>query len=267
MVNVQNYNLFTFLAAEQENTLVSVHRFRSDLNVLAELDGLYQAPINYVDVPEQQEVILRLLLFTHFHLYVTFANLVRMHISEALASTRKAIDAGLSAYEMILDPVSISEYLQGTSRFKFIKSRISNARKADPSSYSLAPLLIRIHERCSEFGSHADESSFVHRVSVESMPSGNKKLRLAFMHFQLPDDPVEAHWYNVDALLAYFHILSIFAEFIPRVTSKQFDTQAWRVQIQQLGQRIDAEWDNCCAWFEKREASLAASVAARQTQQ
>lgn len=94
-------NLLNFLAAEHENELVSTHKHVRDLDVLAKFEGLYQAPVGHLDIPDPQRPIAKLYLFVHYHLYSTVANLMRMHVSEALSCERKAIDAALSAYEML----------------------------------------------------------------------------------------------------------------------------------------------------------------------
>ena len=42
--------------------------------------------------------------------------------------------------------------------------------KNDPSKYPLSHTLINIHDACSEFGSHADISSFFYRLERKKIP-------------------------------------------------------------------------------------------------
>jgi hypothetical protein len=135
-------NLLSFIAAEHENELVSVHKHGPDLQVLANIDGLYQAPVQDFDVPGPMRPIAQLYLFVHYHLYSTVANVLRRHVSEALGCEHKANDAALSAYVMLTDPASIPAYQARDWKFLNIKRHVEKARKGDTGRFPLAEELL-----------------------------------------------------------------------------------------------------------------------------
>jgi len=202
-----------FLAAEEQNLLITWSNLHPDFRVFSRLDGLMREPVALIDVPKGQEALPGLYLFTHYHLYISIANLARSHLSESLASTRKAIDAGLSAYEMLLEPTSIPLYERRDHRFIFIKRHIERIRKKDPTRYPLAADLLRFHDVCSEIGSHADISSFVYRIEQKGTENP-AKTQLYFHYFQFSSDSDEYHLHFLETLLAYPHILRIFAPMV-----------------------------------------------------
>ncbi|MGH9959768.1 MAG: hypothetical protein ACREBC_22035 [Pyrinomonadaceae bacterium] len=245
-------NFLEFLAGEEQNLLTSLVTMRQDFDVFNHLDELYRAPVGLIDVPKGEDMVPGLYLFVHFHLYVSFAALARSHLSECLASTRKAIDAALSGYEMMVDPDSIPLYKAHDSRFQFIKSYIAKVRKGDASRYPLAVDLVALHEICSEFGSHADVSSFAYRVEMKEADHPGKST-LLFHYFQFPRDNNEYHSYFVETLLAYQQILVIFQDF---VASKALGLgEGWKDEIAKLGAVLEKERAACYAFFEAKSKS------------
>jgi len=245
-LKIDNISFLKFLSVEEQNILSTLVNLRQDFDVFSRLDGLYRAPFGLIDVPVREELVPSLYLFVHFHLYFSVACLSRSHFSECLASTRKAIDASLSAYEMILDPSSQLLYETRHSRFQFVKRHISKARKADPSRYPLAVKLLELHDICSEFGSHADVSSFVHRVEMKGTGQPGKST-LLFHYFQFPSDKHEYHFYFVETLLAFHQMLIIFQDFI---SSKAIGLKVgWCEEIAKLGSVLEKEHAACYAFF------------------
>src|SRR5205814_6458438 len=113
------------------------------------LDGAYQAPIEFTDIAaadKHKEAVLTLYLFVHYHLYFSTACLLRCHLSESLASTRKAIDATLTAYRLIEFPDTLAQYKERHRHYQNIKGHIDRVRRGDASKYPLAEQLIRLHE-------------------------------------------------------------------------------------------------------------------------
>jgi len=248
-LKIDDVNFLKFLSGEEQNILSTLVNLRQDFDVFSHLDGLYRAPFGLIDVPVGEELVPNLYLFVHFHLYFSVACLGRSHFSECLASTRKAIDASLSAYEMILDPSSQPLYENRDNRFQFIKAHISRARKADPSCYPLAVELLELHDICSEFGSHADVSSFVYRVEMKDTDQSAKS-SLLFHYFQFPCDKHEYHVYFVETFLAFHQMLIIFQDFI---ASKAIGLKVgWREEIAKLGSVLEKERAACYAFFEAK---------------
>src|SRR4051812_26879118 len=97
-VGMYETNLLEFVSKEENNLLTTIHNYHEDVEHFARVDGHFQAPTKYVTVPAADNhgrMLLGLYLFTHYHLYLSFVTLMRCHLSDSLASTRKAIDATL----------------------------------------------------------------------------------------------------------------------------------------------------------------------------
>lgn len=115
-MDVPQTNLLEFIGAEQTNLLVMMTKCHVEIaKIFPHLDGAYQAPIGFIDVnikDEHKKTILSLYLFTHYHLYFSTVCLLRCHISDSFGSTRKAIDATLTAYQLIEEPDTLPLYQQ-----------------------------------------------------------------------------------------------------------------------------------------------------------
>lgn len=160
---------------------------------------------------------------------------LRSHLSDSLSSVRKAIDSTLCAYKIILDPKSAESYVNRDKFFQFIKSNIQKEIKKSPSNYPLANDLINIHELCSEYGSHADISSFIHRF--ETRETTNEDIRLLLVHyFQFPRDFEEYRFYYITILRAFYSMFIVFKIFLDQKL-KIIDPK-WELTIHDLGPKL-----------------------------
>ncbi|MGH8771466.1 MAG: hypothetical protein ACREV2_09860 [Burkholderiales bacterium] len=96
-----------FIGTEETNLLVTMVKCHAEIaKVFPILDDVYQAPIKLVDVninDGHKRTVLALYVYTHYHLYFSTVCLLRCHLSDSLGSTRKAIDATLTAASYSLD--------------------------------------------------------------------------------------------------------------------------------------------------------------------
>lgn len=221
-----------FTAKEEQNLLISLLKYRPDFEVFTRLDRLFQKPIPLLKIPPTEDTLPKLYLFTHFHLYFSISQLMRAHLSESFASTRKAIDATLSAYEMILHPETIPLYIARNIKFQSIKGHISRARKNDSNSYPLAEELIELHSICSEYGSHADVSSFLHR-------SETKEENIVVQYFQFPQNEGEYHLYYAETLLAYTQMLIVFTPMLTKYAQNL--EKSWEEELNKIHTALKAE--------------------------
>ena len=182
-----------YLGSEEQNLLTSIANFRQEFDLFHNVDQIYQAPLGRLCVGEDEAVVPQLYLFVHFHLYFSVTCILRSHLSEALSSTRKAIDAALSAYALILDPDKTTAYLERDKYFRAIKANIQRRLEKDESSFPLARELLNIHGKCSEFGSHADVSSFFHRLQITDLDEKNSEM--LFHYFQFPANRDQYRFY------------------------------------------------------------------------
>ena len=87
---------------EERNLLTSMANFREEVELFQKLDKVYQAPLSRLTVSEEEAIVPQLYLFVHFHLYFAVSCILRAHLSDALSSARKGIDAALTAYKLRL---------------------------------------------------------------------------------------------------------------------------------------------------------------------
>jgi len=184
-------------------------------------------------------MLVGLYLFTHYHLYLSMVTLARCHLSDSLASTRKAIDATLTAYRLHVQPETLQEYLDEKGSYRFITRTIARAREKDDKLFPLAPPLLHLHGVCSQFGSHADISSFAHRVNVK--PVDANKAIVEHLMFQYPEDPDEFRYYLASTMSAFVLMLQVFIDPLTKhirakVDGKDFDLAAWRDSTQKLAE-------------------------------
>jgi hypothetical protein len=259
MIETQT-NLLEYIGAEETNLLVSMMRFPRDINAFQNIDGLFQAPTTHIDIKvkdfeaftddERHKItVVALYSFVHFHLYFSTTCLLRCHLSDSLASTRKAIDAALTAYKLIHEPKTLNEYVEGHYAYKFIKKHIDKARQKDKTLYPVAQPLIELHEICSEFGSHADVGSFIHRVRVEKTSGVNKQL-LKHLMFQVPEHALEHRYYLLRTYLGFVLMVLIFTDFIGGLT-KGFDVSDWKKRVEEMGGSVQSVADECMTAMRK----------------
>jgi hypothetical protein len=234
-------SLLSFIAAEHENELVSTLKHAQELQWLSRIDGLLRAPIADLDVPKGLQAIAQLYLFITFHLYTTVVNLMRLHLAEALGCERKAIDAALSAYEMLTDSESISAYHDREWKFLNIKAFIDKARKKDPEAYPLARDLLCTWDHCSEFGAHADLSTFAGRLNQTPIAEDPDKQLLHFFYFQAPSSEDEARFLYVDVFANFIAMSKIFDPLF-KAHSKGVDWPNWVKSREDVEGAILGEW-------------------------
>lgn len=239
-MKVKESNFFDYLGTEEHNLLASIANFKEEFNLFADLDRIYRKPLKRLDVnPNQESLIANLYLLTHFHLYFSVSCLLRSHLSECLASLRKAIDAALTAYEIILKPDTAKSYIDKLhpdhKRFRFIKSYIQTRVDKDQFKYPLAHGLIKIHTACSKFGSHADIDSFFHRLERREIPDQPGE-ELLLHYFQFPRQLEEYRGYFVLTLLAFLSLFRIFKVFFDEKL-RIFDLE-WELTIEKLDTRL-----------------------------
>ena len=123
---------------------LQLNNFRKEFDLFYNVDRIYQEPLRRLIISEDDVLVPQLYLFVHFHLYFSISTLLRSHLSECLASMRKAIDATLSAYKTIFEPKYSEKYINRDKYFQFIKSNMQKEIKKNSSKYPLAHELIKI---------------------------------------------------------------------------------------------------------------------------
>lgn len=223
-------NFFEYIGAEEQNLITSIVNFKSELELFLNLDKIYKEPLKRMQVSEEESIIPTLYYFVHFYLYFSVSCFLRCHISECLAAVRKAIDASLSAYKIILEPNTAEQYLNRDKYFLRIKDNIQRDIKGDSSKYPLAHSLIKMHDLCSEYGSHADFSTFSDRLLI-------KKDEIMFHYFQISRSIENNKFYLLVSLYVYLLIFLIFKIFID--SKLKIIDPVWEMEIQNLQSKLE----------------------------
>lgn len=210
-------NFLEFLSTDEYNLLVNLTKFKREFSYFTKLDNIYQKHLKVGNKikfnPNNEEtVIAYLYLYTHYHFYFTFSCYLRLHLAEAFISLRKAIDSALTAYYIIENPSSVYEYIKGNKKFENIKRTIQNIKKNNSDKFPLSSTLIKLHEKCSEYGGHADFTSFTHRIEISKDELG-KQRKASFGYSTIFKNKNDFTFYFLVLLKGFLEIFKIFKIF------------------------------------------------------
>ncbi len=229
-------NFFKFISVQENNLLASIHNQRKEFDLFSKLDFIYKRPWGRVEVKRSEVLIPALYGYVNNQLYLAIAAILRVHISQALSETRIAIDGTLTAYKIIESPETGSDYLNESHYFKKIKYNIEKERKDDERKFPLAQRILKFHDSCSQFGSHADVGSFVHRYEQEdSGVEGKEFVKINF--FQIPENEDTFAYYFTVILVIFFQMFRIFKEYFDG-TFKIEDSE-WEYAILALAKNLE----------------------------
>ena len=174
-------NLLEYIGAEETNLLVSINLCRRDMDAFPKLDGLFQAPLqkidlkvkdrkNLSDTERHRMTVLALYLYVHYHLYSTMTNILRCHLSDAFSQTRKAIDATLTVCRLVRQPETLNQYLERHGSYLNIKRSI----EANMETKRLTSIRKKINFICSQWLSCDAAHLFIARISQNHTISENQ---------------------------------------------------------------------------------------------
>lgn len=233
---MKEINFLEYLGAEEQNLLTGLVLLKDDFDYFLSLDYIYQEPLKRLVISEKDDLIpFQLYRLIHFHLYFSMSCLLRYHISESLFSTRKAIDAALTAYKLMLEPETTEKYKQRDNYFLHIKSNIQNERKKDISKYPLAAELIEVHDLCSKYGSHADINSFNNRIEVKK--SSDMEPGHLMLHYFEISNSIETKKIYLQTLRIFFSIFKIYKNIFDK-RLKIID-QDWEYTIKNFTEKLN----------------------------
>jgi len=228
-------DLVRFVGAEHENFLTSLANNRTDLAIINRLQGLYAAAMSHKVINGDDVVLYQLLTFIHYHFLFSISNLMKCHLSEAFTSVRAAIDAALIAAHIVDDRASQIAYAKREKPFTMLarhyKAMIRDNRPL-PSRH--IPELLRTYDLCSQFASHADINSFIHRTSTR--PDGDEEV-LRVEYFQFARDPNERQTHSLRLFHTFAIILDVYADFL--VAEAGSVPEQWRAELHALGQTME----------------------------
>ncbi len=228
-------NLLEYLGTEETNLLITLNNLGNEFAVFNRVDKLYVDALSNARISDEEDdlILLQLLLYAQFYYYYSAATLLRCHLSEAISSMRVGIDAGLTAYRIVEDRPSQVQYVERHKSFLYPKAFFQRERKNNPNAFPLAKPLLALRDACSQYGSHADIDSFVHRLELPKAPGEELKLQ----YFQHPKNRWDFGWWYLRLIHTFLMILQVFEKFL--VQEKGFVTQEWASSTRQIGMQIE----------------------------
>lgn len=226
--------LYDFIGTQETNLLVSLSQLPQEMGALSRLDDLYHEAFGLGSISDSDAVIQQLLIYCHFHFYFSAATLLRSHLSEAFASVRTAIEAALHAYRILEGHGTHEEYVSRDKSFVYTPASIRKIWKSNPSVLPLARPLLQVHEQCSQFASHADFDSFLHRLEV--VETDVAELRVHY--FQMPRTVTEVRMYVLTLIHTFIVILNVFETYVAKRHKVVSDT--WGENLRKLGGAVEA---------------------------
>jgi hypothetical protein len=136
---------------------------------------------------------------------------------------------------LILQPDQAEKYVNRDKYFRSVKANIQKEIQKDRSAYPLALGLLKIHELCSQFGSHADISSFFHRLDTKHQADNESEVLVRY--FQYPNNIEEYRFYYLSVLQAFFLIFKIFKTFFDK--QLRIIDPKWERAIEELDPELD----------------------------
>jgi hypothetical protein len=229
-------SLFEFLGLEHQQVLVSIAKGREERVVIARLEGLFREALSFDSVIEDEAVIFQLLTLIHYHfLFATTCHL-RCHLSEAFASARVAIDAALIAAQIIDSPASQVAYVKREKPFDNLMRHLGQRIKdGKPLPHRLVPLLVKQYKLISTFASHADVSSFIHRVRTTREDGEITWMGVEYFQFARNDAERKLHGFAI--FHTFVMTLDIFSDFL--ILEKKAVLEKWRDELHHLGGEIE----------------------------
>ncbi|MBU0690338.1 hypothetical protein KKH18_00855 [bacterium] len=211
-------NFAEFLGREEQNLVVSFLNLRIEYELFKRLDDLYQSPLSRMNnILSKDEWIIHLLYrFSHFQLYFSIASFFRCHLTDAMGSARKAIDASFIVYYLMNNPDAVERYIHMERHYGEFANLKKNEIKPKTKEYHLAEPLVVMHENFSKYGSHADPAGVISlRTAIETDATGSIS-KSKFNYFQ--------HWNSIEfqkvqflhLLKCYYLILEILRLFLDK---------------------------------------------------
>ncbi|TAJ40047.1 MAG: hypothetical protein EPO55_09905 [Reyranella sp.] len=228
-------DLLQFVSAEHQQFLISMVKSRPEFDAHSHLQGLFQAVLSQTEVPEDDMVLIQLLVFIHYHFVYSHACLFRCHLSEAFASARSAIDAALIGAFIIDDRSLQVQYLKREAPFNNLARHLGNmVREKKPMPHRLVPALREVHGNISRFASHADIDSFMHRVEITEK---DEKPLVQIQYFQFSRNDAQRKLHFVQLLLSFVLVLDVFSDFL--VSQLKSVPKQWQDELRGLGQALE----------------------------
>lgn len=228
-------DVFDFIRQEHEQFEISTATRLDELEIVEQLQRLYDAAVPTAPVLEDDMPIFQLLILTHYYFLRAVADMLRCHLSESFGSARIAIDAAMIAAQIIADRASQVAYVKRTKPFDNYARHIGNLIKDNkPLPHPLIGPLFALHKKLSRFSSHADVGGFIHRLDISREP-GNR--RIVVQYFQFASEENQRTMHNLSLFHTFVMVLDVFTDFL--IVEHKSVPERWRNELHALGITIE----------------------------
>lgn len=235
-IRMSPINIVEFNSIDNQHFITSIINCREEFDLLGELQARYSVVMSNAVVPENLIVIYQMVGLAQYHLLFSFSSLLRMHLSEAWASARVAIDAALIGEHLTRIPLDQERYLNGEKDIQYLVQAYKKLmKKGEMAPHVHIPKLLARYDFCSSHASHADVGVFIHRIRIVKDAEDMRLMSLS--PFQVP----EANEYRLivlDLIADFALVLDMFSEFFKQVRTKL--PSNWSESIQHFLAVIEA---------------------------
>jgi len=151
----EELNFLEYLGREDDHLHKNLRNLKNEFSLFYAIDYLYKKPLQRLSAHDRETVLARLFHFVHAQLYFSLNCLFRSHLVEFLAAIKKAVEASLKAYKILMDQDSAPNGPE-ENRFQDIFQEMRVEILRNRSRYPLAPDLVKIYENFSHFNLNAD---------------------------------------------------------------------------------------------------------------
>ncbi|NUO18924.1 hypothetical protein HUU59_05695 [bacterium] len=207
-------NFRTFLECENLHERKNQERLGANGAFIDRISDLFLVPIRVGVIHNNTESTLIAFLWNTIHeRYLLFiAHYLRSHQQDAYSALRHAIDASFVAFLMIKRIGEIEGYTKRHREFKYAKQSIEEYLKAQSSPNLMLSDLVRMHELCSQHGSHADFIAIMNgRFGGQTIRKDRSDIRFDYFQYNNDDDLFIQSFLGM--LNRFLYIQELFVEF------------------------------------------------------
>ncbi len=218
-VSEKDSNIVDFIGLQEQSLIGGLINLKSELVFMVKLDELYQQLMRWHSIQKSDEMlVMGLFLDAHKSYYYAMLNFLRNGFSVSLMSARRAIEAGLTAYHLLIHPEDQPVfYDRNHSRYKEVFKRITGYMKDHLAEYPVAGGLIETYALTNKWALHATAEALSRQLEIQK-PTEEELGRLLSHYSEVLDypDPYLGHYYFLIYIFAMVHKIFWEGFFQPR---------------------------------------------------
>jgi hypothetical protein len=233
----EELNFLEYLGREDEHLHKNLRNLKGEFNLFYAIDYLYKKPLQRLNADDRETVLARLFHFVHSQLYFSLNCLFRSHWVEFLATIKKAVEASLKAYKILMDQDS-SPNEPDENRFQDIFQEMRVEILRNRSRYPLAPDLVKIYENFSHFNLNVDLDLLMDQSKPYEFGSTFRE-NFSPPYRRFSKEEIRYKFYYVQTLYAFLLMYLIFSIYLDQKL-KVLDDPSGETPIHELRPKLEA---------------------------